>query len=257
MARFALSLTSTMILTLVTATSVAAQNPLPLGAPQTGKLASGGAAEYAVDAKTAGIITAVVNGEADLVLQIVDADGQALPDGRSDRDLNGAVGTEVVSVIVPEPGAYRVRVTANGNEAASFEIAGAWVSFPVFLRANPDPDRRPGNAIAAEIGKAIEDSLDAKAGDNWDWFVLSPAQGGALAIVTRRVGSGEADLRLEAYLDGNFSEAAEESDADLQGDSANESLIVNVKPGQRVHVRVSRVFSEGTTRYTLSSNLVP
>ena len=131
------------------------------------------------------------------------------------------------------------------------------MAFPTFARANPDPDRRPGNAIAADVGKAIDDTLDSEAGDNWDWFVLTPAQGGTLAIVTRRAGTGDADLLLEAYLEGNFSEPAQRSDQDLQGDSANESLIVNVKPGQRVHVRVSRVFSSGTARYTLSSNLVP
>ena len=255
MTRTSLGLVS-MVLIAMMATSAFGQGALPMGAPQQGKTPSNGAAEYTFEAKTAGVIVAAVNGEADLVLQVVDADGQTLQDGRSDRDLNGSVGTELLSVIIPEPGLYRVRVSAN-NAGASFQIGGSFMSFPVFASTSPDPDRRPGNARAAEVGKPTEDSLDSKEGDNWDWFVLTPAQGGTLAIVTRRAGGGEADLLLEAFLDGQFAEPAERSDQDLQGDNANESVMVIVKPGQRVHVRVSRVFSEGTTRYTLSSNLIP
>lgn len=248
---------SSFLLLATLATPAAAQGALPIGAPQQGKVPSGGTAEYTFEAKTAGVIVAAINGEPDLVLQVVDADGQTIQDGRSDRDLDGSAGKELISVILPEPGTYRVRVTVNGSGAATFEIGGGWMSFPVFARKNPDPDRRPGNARAADVGKAIEDTLDSNEGDNWDWFVLTPTQGGSLAIVTRRSGDGEADLMLEAFLDGNYSEPVQRSDQDLQGDNANESLIVNVKPGQRVHVRVSRVFSDGTTRYTLSSSLVP
>ena len=44
--------------------------------------------------------------------------------------LNGSMGTEIVSVVIAEPGSYRVRVTSNGSGAAGFEIAGSWMSLP-------------------------------------------------------------------------------------------------------------------------------
>jgi hypothetical protein len=239
------------------ATPAAAQSPLPLGAPAKGQVPNGGAAEYTVVAKTAGVLVAAIKGDDDLVLHVTDSDGQTIPEGRSDRDLNGSSGTELVSVVIPEPGNYRVRVTVNGSGSAAFEISGSWMSFPPFAQASSDPDRRPSTARGAQVGKAIEDSLNSQGGDNWDWFVMKPSQAGTLVIVTRRLGDAESDLVLEAFLDGNFSQPAQRSDQDLQGNSANESVTLQVNAGQAVHVKVSANFSNVNTKYRLSSNLVP
>jgi hypothetical protein len=240
------------------ASPAAAQDTLPMGAPRQGRVPNRGAAEFAVAAKTAGVLVVATTGDADLVLQVTDSDGQGLEDGRSDQDLNGSMGTEMVSVVAPEPGSYRVRVTTNDGSAAGFEIAGSWMSFPAFEQKNTDPDRRPSSARAGEIGRAIEDSVDSDEGDNWDWFVLTPKESGTLAIaLRRRSGGGDADLQLEAFLNGNFAEPVQRSDQDLQDDSANESVMVNVNAGQAVHLKVSRVFSDGSTGYTLSSSLLP
>lgn len=233
------------------------QAPLPLGAPQPGKLPAGGVAEYTVVAKTAGVIVAAVQGDGDLVLQVTDADGQQLPEGNSDRDLNGSEGTELVSTMIPEPGTYKVRVRANGGAAATFSISGSWMSFPPFAMASTDPDRRPSGAKPAQVGKALEDSLNSESGDSWDWFVLKPGQAGTLVVVTRRLGDGDTDLVLEAYLDGNFAQAVQRSDQDLQGNNANESVTLNVEAGQQVHIKVATNFSNANTKYRLSSNLVP
>ena len=235
----------------------AAQTPLPLGTPQQGKIGSGGAAEYTVVAKTAGVLVAAVKGDADLVLQVADSDGQTVPEGSSDKDLNGNEGTELVSTVITEPGTYKVRVRVNGGGNASFEISGSWMPFPAFAMASSDPDRRPSTAKAAQVGKAIEDSLNSQAGDNWDWWTMKATQAGTLVIVTRRVGDGDTDLVLEAYLDGDFSQPAQRSDQDLQGNNANESVTLNVNAGQTVHVKVLANFSNANTRYRLSSNLVP
>ena len=82
------------------AAPAAAQAPLPMGAPQQGKVASGAATEYTVVAKTAGVLVAAVKGDGDLVLQVADSDGQTVPDGSSDKDLNGNEGTELVSTVI-------------------------------------------------------------------------------------------------------------------------------------------------------------
>lgn len=72
-------------------------------------------AEYPLSAKTAGVLSVAVQGTGDLALQLVDEDGQVLPDGTSDRDLGGNEGTELLSTTVTEPGSYRVRVRLQGD----------------------------------------------------------------------------------------------------------------------------------------------
>jgi hypothetical protein len=246
-----------MLMTGALATPAAAQAPLPMGSPAKGTVSSGGATEYTVVAKTAGVLVAAVKGDADLVLQVADSDGQTIPEGSSDKDLNGNEGTELVSTVITEPGTYKVRVRVNGGGTASYEISGSWMGFPPFAMASSDPDRRPSTAKAAQLGKAVEDGLDSKTGDSWDWWVMKVNQAGTLVIVTRRVGEGDTDLVLEAYLDGKFEQPAQRSDQDMQGNNANESVTLNVNAGQSVHIKVSANFSNANTRYRLSSNLVP
>ena len=98
-------------------------------------------------------------------------------------------------------------------------------------------------AKAGQVGKALEDGLDPGAGDNWDWWVLKAAEAGTLTVVTRQVGTGDApDLVLEVFTEGDFADAKDRSDQDLQGNSANESATVQVTAGQAVHVKVSSNF---------------
>ena len=76
--------------------------------------------------------------------------------------------------------------------------------------------------------------------------------------MTRQVGNGDApDLVLELYTDGKFGESQDRSDQDLQGNSANESVSVQVTAGQAVHVRVSGATSRSAAKYRLSSSLAP
>lgn len=235
----------------------AAQTALPLGSPAQGKVSQDADTEYTVVAKTAGLLAVALQGDGDLAFAVTDEDGQTLPDGNVDRDLNGSSGTEMVSMLIPEPGTYKVRVRVQGASSASFTIGGSWLAFPAFARASADPDRRPRQAKPIVVGKAHEDSLDSEAGDSWDWFVLKAAQAGTLAIVTRRLGDSDSDLVLEVYTDNNFGQPAQRSDQDLQGDNANESVTVNVTAGQAVHVKVSGAFGRSSTKYRVSSSLIP
>jgi hypothetical protein len=130
------------------------------------------------------------------------------------------------------------------------------MSFPAFQRPG-DPDRRPAMAKAGQVGKALEDGLDPGAGDNWDWWVLKPAEAGTLTVVTRQVGTGDApDLVLEVFTEGDYADAKDRSDQDLQGNSASESATVQVTAGQAVHVKVSSNFGRAA-KYRLSSSLAP
>jgi hypothetical protein len=239
------------------AVSAAAQAPvpLPMGAPAQGTV-SASPAEYAITAKSAGVLSVAVQGQGDLSLQLVDEDGQVLPNGSADRDLNGDEGTELLSATVSEPGSYRVRVRLQGGDKSTFTIAGSFLAFPPFQRPS-DPDRRPGSAKPVNVGRAYEDGLDPEAGDSWDWFVLKSTEAGTLTVVTRQLGNGDApDLVLEVYTEGKFTDAQDRSDQDLQNNSASESVSVQVTAGEPVHVRVSGNFSKAA-KYRLSSSLAP
>jgi hypothetical protein len=248
-------LVTVLVLGLPAATT--AQTPLPLGTSQQAKVSSDSPTEFSFVAKTAGLLAVAIQGEGDLALTLADEDGQTMPDGNVDRDLNGSSGTEMLSLSIPEPGDYRVRVRVQGVQASTFTIAGSWLSFPAFARASSDPDRRPRTARSIVVGKPHEDSLNSESGDSWDWFVLKPAQAGTLAIVTRQLSGDQADLVLEVYLDNGFARPTDRSDQDLQGNSANESVTVNVNAGQTVHVKVAGTFSRINTKYRVSSSLIP
>jgi hypothetical protein len=76
-------------------------------------------------------------------------------------------------------------------------------------------------------------------------------------VVTRQVGTGDApDLVLEVFTEGDYADAKDRSDQDLQGNSASESATVQVTAGQAVHVKVSSNFSRAA-KYRLSSSLAP
>jgi len=232
-----------------------AQTALPLGKVQAGKTTSDKPSEYRVKAESAGVLTVAVKGEGDLVLAVLDGDGQPVPDGRSDRDLGGDSGTEMVSVTLGEAGDYRVRVIVQmGTTSSAYQIAASWMPFPPFARP-ADPDGRPGTARAIKVGESVEDALDASQGDLADWYVVKADSDGTLVVVTRPVGDG-GDLVLEAFLDGEFGQPAARSDQDLQGNSASESVSLNVRAGQTVHVRVTGAFSSVQAQYRLSSSLM-
>jgi hypothetical protein len=245
-----------ILLLLGTSLNASAQTALPLGTPQQGKVTSESPAEYTVVAKTAGVLAAAISGDADLAFQVTDEDGQTIPEGSVDRDLNGSKGHEMLSLLLAEPGTYKVRVRAQGG-SSTFQISGSWLAFPAFAAASPDPNRRPRGATDIVMGKPHEDSLSSEGGDSWDWFVMKPAQAGTLAIVTRPLADGDADLVLEVYTDGDFTKPAGRSDQDLQGNSANESVAINVTAGQQVHVKVAGAFSRVSTKYRVSSSLIP
>ncbi|MCU0618103.1 MAG: PPC domain-containing protein [Gemmatimonadaceae bacterium] len=229
---------------------------LPLGKSQPGRVTAEDGATYRVTVPAAGVLSVAVEGAGDLRLRVLDADGQPLPDGMADADLDGKMGRETVSVRVTEAGAYQVRVESLDDEAGAFEVGASFLAFPSFAKS-ADTDGRPSQARAAEIGKAIDDALDANAGDLRDWYVLTASQDGTLALATRKIGSDEElDLVLEVFAAGSYVEPVQQSDNDLEEDTSREGVTVAVRAGQKVYVRV-RLQSGGAGRYRLSSSLMP
>jgi hypothetical protein len=227
---------------------------LPMGQAAPGTTKSEGAT-YGFKAESAGVLTVALRGEgeSDLVLLVTDEDGQTVQNGRSDQDLGGARGAEQLAVTIPYPGDYIVRVDMSGGDTAKFSIGASWLVLPQAAR-QPDPDGRPRSANPLEVGKAVTDTVDASAGDMWDWFAVQIQAPGTLTVLTK---APEGDLVLEAFHDGNFREPAERSDQDMQEVKGNESISMHVEAGQTIFFRVSSLFSGGPISYKITSGLIP
>lgn len=229
--------------------------PLPLGKLDNGQVVEGTPVLYQFRAETAGVLSVAVKGGADLALSVIDADGQQIPDGSSDRDLFGSNGTEQMIVTIGEAGTYRVQVRLLDGSSSKFEVGASWI--PMASLARPgDPDRRPSLAKELEIGRAQEDQLAADSGDFWDWYVVTPKTGGTLTVVLRPVADSKVDLALELYSAAELAKPIVRSDDDLQGNSANESATIDVTAGQKVYVKVLGATSEPNGRYRLATSLI-
>ena len=236
-----------------------AQAALPIGNPVANTLGDGGTpARFRFAATGSGVLTVAVSGADDLTLAVLDEDGQAVPEGNADRDLNGSMGSELISVVLFYAGTYYIEVRGNGVEtAAKFTIGGGFVPMPAFARA-PDPDRRPSLARPLTVGAAHQDQLNPGAGDLWDWFSVKATEAMTLVIVTRMEEGVEGDLVLEAYLGTDYSEPTTQSDQDLQGHTGNESLTIDVKAGDTVYIKVKSLADSGDEApYRLSIGKVP
>ncbi len=230
---------------------------LPLGRISRGVTTTGDVASYQFRAESAGILTVVIRStdETDLVLAATDADGQNLPDARSDQDLGGDAGAEQFAVTVPREGTYYIRVEPFGSGTASFLIGASWLGFPE-LEQPADPDGAPSTAKTIAIGQApLNDMLDPSSGDYWDWFALRADRAGMLTVAIR---AAEGDLVLEAFNAGEYTAAIERSDQDLQEVTGNEALTLSVTPGQIMYFKVSTFGSGGSAMvYRLSLGFIP
>jgi len=230
----------------------AAQAALP-SAQAAGVTTADQPAEYRFTAAGAGFLTVVVRGDgADLVLMLLDRDGQVLV--RSDQDVGGDTSAEQIATPVAAAGEYTV-VVDTFRDRGTFRIASAFVPFAE-LATPPDADGAPSTARAVSANEAVEDSINPAGGDAVDWFVFRPAAAGTVTFATR--GQGEGDLILEAFADGNFREAAGRSDQDLQDDRANESVTATAPSNEPVYAKVSAFSSsEGAVPYRLVVVFIP
>lgn len=224
---------------------------LVFGKPLQGRV--GESAEYTLQASGAGLLTLALHGDADLNLNVMDEDGQLLPDGQIDSDQYGNAGLEAGMVTLPYAGRYLVRVSSLGGDSAPYTLHANFLPFTQIART-PDTDGRPGNARRMNVGQSFDDSINGDEGDLRDWFTVTAPDNGTFTIVTRARGEG-GDIALEAFLGSNFDEPAARSDQDAQDNSANESISLTVSKGDVVHVRVYGVFS-GAAEYRISAGFM-
>jgi hypothetical protein len=239
--------------------SLQAQAALPIGSSASGTTSEDQPASFSFTPPGPGVLTVVVSGGDDLVIQVVDQDGQPLPNGRADGDNNGSTGLEFLALPVGNNDPLIVRIELLSEDAGSgaFVISAAFVREDGFNRPS-DPDRRPSLARTVSVGAAIEESLNPAEGDQWDWYTIRASEAMTVAIVTRMNASDEGDLIIEAFTDNDFTEAVARSDQDLQGHNGNESVTIDLKAGQVLHFKITALWeSGGLTPYRLSVGRVP
>ncbi len=229
-----------LALTMSFAAHAHAQQALQLNQVMQGSARDGAPAVFTFNAETPGVLTVVVrgSGDADLQLAIADAVGQTLPDGQVDQDLGGESGAEQAAVVIRAAGDYQVRVSTWFG-SGTFDIVAGWISYPA-LGGPADPDGMPTAAATLVPGTPIDDSIDPSSGDAWDWFKVTAAGAAVITVVTE---ASEGDLALEVFEGGNFAEAINRSDQDMQGVAGNESLTIQAAAGQTYYFKVSPVFS--------------
>ena len=156
---------------------------------------------FVYDATEAGLLTVAVRADADtdLTLAVSDDLGQPLAEGESDDDIGGDVGAEQITVTLPGPGTYQVRVgTFSGS--GSFTIASGFIAFPA-VAAPTDPDGRPTEATTLVPGTPVEDQLAPSDGDAWDWYKVTADAAGAVTVLTL---APEGDLVIEVFTEGAY-----------------------------------------------------
>ncbi|MBT8398234.1 MAG: hypothetical protein HKO65_01825 [Gemmatimonadetes bacterium] len=252
------SILLTLCLGLVGPLPALGQAPVTLvsGELLEGSISWEGPTLFGFSAETAGVLTVVVRAadEADLFLLVTDADGQPLPEGRSDQDLGGDAGAEQFAVTLPRAGSYQVRVETFGGGEGSFKIGVSWLPFPG-LAVPADPDGSPSSATRIRVGQETRsDAIDGAKGDYWDWFVLKAEKGGTLTVTTR---AEEGDLILEAFTPGEYAEALERSDQDLQGNSGNEAVTLIAEAGEEFYFKVSAFSAGASVPYRLQVGFIP
>lgn len=240
--------------------AAAAQQSLPLGSTTAGSLTSEMPAEYTVALDGPGFLAVIVRADSpddDLVLLVTDDEGQVLPSGRSDSDLNGQMGAEQLLVQIPAGGTYGVVVEQfYSSGAVSFQVGASFLASPL-AAAEPDPDGKPSGAIALAVDESHDDSINPAEGDGWDWYAITAETAGVLTILTRAVDDVEGDLRIDVFRAGDLREPEEGSDQDQSGVMTNESVAIDVAAGETVYVKVAPSFMvDGTVAYRIASGLI-
>ncbi len=228
--------------------------PLQLSGPQQLEL-NGFPVVLEFAAPAAGLLTVAARDDSDidLVVQVTDADGQAIPQGRADIDLGGDRGAEQLVVALPWAGDYQVSIRELNSGTGSFEVGAGFFAMPSVGALEPE-HARPSNAVPLVVGDEQEAGLSAERGVPWMWYRFDSTMPG---IVTFDVQADFGDLVVEGYDEGSFADPTETSDQDIGGVLGNEMLSLAVGPGTPVYFRVRDRAPGDHVRFTAQASFQP
>ena len=238
------------LLTVALAAALAAAEtdagPLAIGQARDLEIGGGELVSLNVAVDAAGILTVVTRGakdqDADLVLLIMDADNQPLRGGQADVDANENPVCEQVVVEIPWAETWKVKIGNNGGDTAKVKLVASFAALAEVAR-EPDIDGRPSKAKAIEIGQVVEDTLSAVDYDVADWYQIVAEADGRLSVFS--AGDEALDLALNVTTGEKFDEAVGDADNDLNGETANEGLVIPVKAGQTYYIQVMALVDSG------------
>jgi hypothetical protein len=168
------------------------------------------------------------------------------------HELNDEEGP--VSEFMPAFQGELVDLVMEGDEATAtvgdkphgfVQVDGRW-----FLAVVPGgtPEAVEWITDSAGAGEGAEAAtvlgLEASRQDRLDdegrhWYVITAPEDVTVNFTTRSTGENDGDLLIEAYVNEDFGQFLIRSDSDMEGDSAHESVTVDLRAGDILHVKVA------------------
>jgi hypothetical protein len=159
-----------------------------------------------------------------------------------------------VSEFMPAFQGELVNLAVEGDEATAtvddkpigfVQVDGRWFLAVVPGGAPGAVEWSTGSAGAGDGAEAATVlGLEASRQDRLDdegrhWYVITAPEDVTVNFTTRSTGENDGDLVIEAYVNEDFGQFLIRSDSDMEGDSAHESVTVDLRAGDILHVKVA------------------
>ncbi len=216
--------------------ALAVAEPLPLGHAVVSDIADGPRL-FTIDIAEPGILSVAVRAhdELDLVIDVLDVDGQPVQNGHADEDIGDDRGAEQLASSLPWSGTYTVRISELRKlGGGSFNLSASFAPMPSV--GLPDlPYRRPSRALVVRRQQTETATLNSNEDVTFHWVRVDPDVDGTFVV---SLTADHGDLVLEQFLEEDFTEPTEVSDQDRDGRLANEQLTVKGSVGTPLWFRV-------------------
>lgn len=231
-----------------------AAEPLVMGKPTRVLVEEGVSVLRRFEVEQPGLITLAALGGpgGDLALMVADDLGQDLQEGFLDADFSDAPGGEYGAVALTRPGTYYVALRSYEGRIA-VDLFALFQPLDGFVAPAADPHCRPDQALPLKAAMAVEQPADADGGDVRDWYRFVASRDGVVRFRTSVPPDAEADLKIEVYINEDFTWPTAEGDRDEDGRQGDEYADLAVSEGEVVFVRVDAWSTEGPTKYTMEA----
>ncbi|MEM9416667.1 MAG: PPC domain-containing protein [Planctomycetota bacterium] len=203
---------------------------------------------YRFEAEGPGLLTVAVRAKNrdDMTIEVYNEGGHQL--ARCDIDFGGNTGAEHLAIPLPEAGSYRVVVEPLGSGGA-FWIGASFLPFEAIEAIAP---ASPDDATEITPGQP-QDAAVAAAGPVEQWFTFTAPSEGILVFNTA---TGNGDLVIEAYANGDFQNYFDYSDQDRNGSTGNERILLEMVEGQEVYFKVRPLSAGQDIEFNVRSQFV-
>ena len=208
---------------------------LPLGTTQSLTVEDGATLELPFVADGPGILTVAYSSSARgrVAVSVLDRRGRQMQSAAESR-ANAPVRHELVPL--SEAGEYIVRVTVR--RAGELKIGAEWIPFPQIesVRAQVIPEPDEDTELVLVPDRMMVGSINTAAPETQHlWCRFDAEEDGQLVVLAS---ASQGDITMQSFMPGQFQNALEYRDDDLNGSVANEGMILDVEAGESYYVRV-------------------